>query len=357
VLGLALLLACHDGEDSAAIGVAGNRSGGLIFVKEVDGQADLARARIADRTVVVVSRTPQREERWPYWSKVARRVVFQIRSYASSLETDLALWDPESGLEEILASTPARDERWQAWSPVAPQLAYVFKQHHRPSGIALHDLSTGRTLVLASVELPAFFVRPVFSPDGRRLVVQHRPDRSEETDLWLIEPGWPARRLTSSSAVDTKARFLPDGRSILFTRRPERMMPRDLILLDLASGTETRFASLPTAEDHSAWPSPTRDEVAFVSDRDGSRDVFLVDLADGVPRNLTKSPMINEGAPLWSPDGERLVILLTPKTKPGRRLLARQMRIAVIDRDGRTLFETQGAMADWMPAWPADSAR
>jgi hypothetical protein len=27
-------------------------------------------------------------------------------------------------------------------------------------------------------------------------------------------------------------------------------------------------------------------------------------------------------------------------------------RIAVIDRNGRVLFETPGMMADWMPAWP-----
>ena len=98
----------------------------------------------------------------------------------------------------------------------------------------------------------------------------------------------------------------------------------------------------------------TRDEIAFISDRDGCQDVFLVDLPDGVPRNLTHSPEIDEGTPLWSPDGERLVVLQRPPTASGRPPPAGEHRLSVIDRKGRTVFETQGMMADWMPAWPED---
>jgi Tol biopolymer transport system component len=100
-----------------------------------------------------------------------------------------------------------------------------------------------------------------------------------------------------------------------------------------------------------------RDEVAFISNRDGSHDVFLVGLTDGVSRNLTRSPEIDEGVPIWSPDGERLVILRRPRTAPGSRPQVEENRLAVIDREGQVLFETQGMMADWMPAWPEDGAR
>jgi Tol biopolymer transport system component len=92
--------------------------------------------------------------------------------------------------------------------------------------------------------------------------------------------------------------------------------------------------------------------VAFVSDRDGSRDVFLVDLAGGAPRNLTQSPQSDELAPVWSPDGELLVILRTRAAGPGERPGGGERIVAVIDREGRALFETPGMMADWMPAWP-----
>jgi Tol biopolymer transport system component len=351
-LALAVLLACQDGGAPAGHGIAGRRSEGLVFVRDVEGRADLARARIADGAVIALSYTPEREERWPYWSDVARRLVFQVRPYGPVLQTDLAFWHPERGEEAILAPTPDRDERWPTWSPVASRLAYAFKAAGRSSGIVLHDLGTERSEVLASLARPGILLRPAFSPDGRQLVAQRRPDRSPETHLWLLESGRPPRRLTGEpGAIDTKARFTRDGRAIFFTRALEREGPRDLLRLDLETGAETRFASLAAADDHSAWPSPTRDEIAFISDRDGGTDVFLVDLAEGAPRNLTRSPQIDEGVPLWSPDGERLVILRRPRTESGGQPSADESRLAVVDREGQLLFETQGMMADWMPAW------
>jgi len=357
-LAFAVLLACHDGGAPAGHGVAGPRSEGLVFIKVVNGQADLARARISDGAVGLVSPTPEREERWPYWSDVTRRVVFPARPYGLRLMTDLILWDPETGEERILAAAPARDERWPTWSPLAPRLAYAFKHPRRESGIVMYDLATKRSETLATVAFPGLFLRPAFSPDGRRLVAERRADRSPATDLWLIEPGRSARRLTGErGAIDTKARFTPDGRAILFTRRFERGGQGDLFRIELETGAQKRFASLPMADDHSAWPSPIRDEIVFISDRDGSHDVFLLDLVDGVPRNLTRTPEIDEGAPLWSPDGKRLVILRRPRTESEHPPSADEHRLAVIDREGRTLFETQGMMADWMPAWPKGTGR
>jgi len=358
VLAIAALLACGEDGDRVGRGVAGPASGGLVFVREVDGQADLARARIADGAVTALSPTPGREEQWPYWSDVARRVVFAARPYGPSLETDLFLWDPDTGEERTVASMPGRDERWPTWSPVEPRLAYVFKQPRRSSGIAVYDLATERSELVASVAFPGSLVRPAFSPDGQRLVAERRARRSSGTELWLLELGRAPRRLTGDpGALDMKARFTTDGRAILFTRWPEEGGKADLLLLDLESGTQRQLASLPGASDSSAWPSPTRDEIAFVSDRDGSADVFLADLADGVARNLTRSPETHEATPLWSPDGERVAILRRPRTEGGRKPSAAENRLAVIDREGRTLFETQGMMADWMPAWSEDGPR
>jgi Tol biopolymer transport system component len=353
VLGLALLVSCGESGGEHPHGIEGPPSGGLVFIREVDGRTDLARARLADGAVALVSRTPAREERWPYWSGVTRRVVFPARPYGSKPEANLILWDPESGEERVLTPTPHRDERWPTWSPVEPKLAFAFKQRRRPSGIGILDLVAERSETVASTAFPGVFLRPAFSPDGRLLVAQRRMGRSSDTELWLVQPGRPARRLTREpGAIDTKARFTNDGRSILFTRRFEGEVPTNLFLLDLESNSTRLFASLPTANDHSAWPSPTRGEVAFVSDREGSRDVFLVDLASGAPRNLTRTPDTDEMAPVWSPDGELLVILRTRAAARGERPGSGERILAVIDREGRALFETPGMMADWMPAWP-----
>jgi len=357
-LGLLLVaasVACSDG----GLGIAGPESGGLVFICQQGGNADLMRARVSDGSVARITRTPEREEQWPYWSSLAARVVFQVRPYGPSMMADLRLWDPLNGEETALTQTPRRDERWPAWSPSAPELAYVFKNLRGPSGIALYSLETKRTQVVAESTPREPFVRPVYAPDGRRLVAERRT-RDRHRLLWLLEPGRPPRPLTEGrDQIDGKANFARDGASLVFTRLPPPNAPGDLVRLELATREETAVASLPDAYDHSGKPSPVRDELAFVSDRDGSWDIFLVDLPDGVPRNLTRTPDLQEGAPLWSPDGERLAILRFPRRPPAAsedrgevRTDPETARIAVIDRSGRVVFETRGAMADWMPAWP-----
>ena len=348
-------LACSDG----GLGVTGPASGGLVFVREEGGNADLMRARLSDHSVVQITRTPEREERWPYWSSVAELVVFQTRPYGASLMTDLRLWDPTTGEEKALTRTTRRDERWPTWSPTARELAYVFKYARGPSGIALYDTESQRTRVVARAGPREAFRRPAYAPDGRRLVAERRTP-THLTHLWLFEPGHSPRSLTAGpNLVDGKADFAADGASVVFTRRLSQENPADLARLDLATGEVTVFASLPEAHDHSGMLSPVRDELGFVSDRDGSMDVFLVGPPEGVPRNLTRTPDLHEGAPRWSPDGERLAILQwateasRTDTSPGEiRPDPAMARIAVIDRSGTLLFETPGTMADWMPAWP-----
>jgi Tol biopolymer transport system component len=348
-------LACSDG----GLGVTGSASGGLVFILEKGGNADLMRARLSDRRVVQVTRTPEREERWPYWSSLSRRVVFQVRPYGPSLMSDLRLWDPATGEETELTRTARRDERWPTWSPSAPELAYVFKNLRGPTGVALYDTTTRRTRVVARAGPRDAFLRPEYAPDGGRLVAERRTP-TRQSRLWLLETGRSPRRLMEdANQNDGKASFSPDGASLIFTRRASREGQGDLVRLDLSSGEAILLASLPGADDHSGKLSPVRGELAFVSDRDGSMDIFLLELPDGVPRNLTRTPDLHEGAPRWSPDGERLVILRFPRRNPAAeesrervRPDPKSARIAVIDRSGKEMFETPGTMADWMPAWP-----
>jgi len=350
-------LACSDG--GGGLGVTGPANGGLVFVREEGGNADLMRARLSDQSVVRISRTPGREERWPYWSSLAGLVVFQVRSYDASLMTDLRLWNPTTGEEMALRRTARRDERWPVWSPTAPELAFRFKKPRGPAGIAIYDTESEKTRVVARTSPLDSFRRPEYAPDGRRLVAE-RTTPSQLSRLWLLEPGRPPRSLTKEpQRSDGKASFAPDGASLIFTRRLSPKGPADMARLDLATGGVSHLAGLPESDDHSGRLSPVRDELVLVSDRDGSMDVFLVELPDGVPRNLTQTPDLHEGAPRWSPDGERLAILRwateasRTDTSPGEiRPDPARSRIAVIDRSGTLLFETPGTMADWMPAWP-----
>jgi dipeptidyl aminopeptidase/acylaminoacyl peptidase len=103
------------------------------------------------------------------------------------------------------------------------------------------------------------------SRDGRRVVfVVTRADVDENkttSALWLapVDRSAPARQISAGVKKDRDPRFSPDG---------------------------------------------TR--VAFVSDRDGAPELWILELGGGEPHKLTRTPLGLEG-PIWSPDGKFLI--------------------------------------------------
>ena len=71
---------------------------------------------------------------------------------------------------------------------------------------------------------------------------------------------------------------------------------------------------------------PTAQRLAFVTDRDGNREIYVMNANGSDPSNLTASA-VDEQQPAWSPDGDELAftsegsIYVIPVDGPGRRLL------------------------------------
>jgi Tol biopolymer transport system component len=328
----------------------GPASGGVVFVRIENGSRELRWARLEDGADRPLTQTPDREESWPYWSQRAGRLVFQVTD--AQHRSDLLQWSPDAGESPLVASP--RDERWPAWSPTAARLVYAFAGGRPATGLALIDVDTGTRRVLSDAGPDHFMLRPSWAPAGDRLVVQRRRRDGELSQLWLVEPGRATRALTADAAWnDTKARFTRDGARVVFSREPRGGGAGDVWSIALDGGDARVVAGGEGTSEHSGSPSPTRDELAFVSDRSGVSQVWLAGPAGASPRQLTSTA---DGAysPRWSPDGELLVVSVSPKR--GRpRLRAEEalegMHIRVIDRQGRSLFEAPGFMPDWMPAW------
>jgi len=336
--------------------VRSTASDGLVFIRVVDGSTEVMRARIADGAVRAVTATPDRAERWPYWSDGARRVVFQTGDPDRPADNDLVLWDPETAGETGFPAPPNRDERWPGWSPDGRSLIYAFRGGRPKSGVALVDFRKRKTTMIAGSGRNDFFLRPNFSPDGRLLVAQRRIPANSGSNLWILSPSAPPRRLTiEPDWYDSKAWFTRDGSRIVYTRRPVAGGQADVISVAVDGG-DRRTVVGTEANEHSARPSYTRDEIALVSDREGSSDVFLADLDGRFLRSLETTPDRNELAPRWSPDGERIVVTSVPAEVGDfgsmRASALERTRLVVLDREGNTLLDTPGAMADWMPPWP-----
>ncbi len=343
-----VLAGCSDG------GAGGSpASEGLILVRIVEGSNELVRVRLSDGAEQMLTATPERQETWPYWSQLAQRLVFQTS--AGGVGSELVLWSPDAG-EAVLTRTPAREERWPAWSPTAPELVYAFRGGKPPAGLVLHDVGSGDARLAASTGVHDYLLRPGFSPDGSTLVAQRRRGDGIGSALWRLERGAPPEPLTSDPAwFDMKPFFDRSGERIFFTRRRSARARGDIASIAALGGAVRLHLSLPDADDHSARPSPARDEIAFVSDRDGGAALYLAPLPDGPARRLTADDR-SAYAPRWSPDGEKLVVTTTPRDAGEPRLADRnslaRSRVQVLDRSGAVLLDVAGFMPSWMAPWP-----
>ncbi len=77
----------------------------------------------------------------------------------------------------------------------------------------------------------------------------------------------------------------------------------NLYLIDIGRNTEVLEAS-PAIDDAPAW-SPKGDKIAFMSDRDGDFDIYLIDVQTRALTQLTNGAEW-ERYPVWSPDGNTI---------------------------------------------------
>lgn len=342
----ALLLAC--GRD-AGQPVSGPPSQGLVFVRYRGDNADLVRLRLADGAERPLVETGDRDELWPYWSPRAGLLVFQARGLRSGPDDRLLLLDPTTGQVEPVPPAGARRQHWAAWSQDGTRLAYVFDGPGADGGIGVYDRTAGSFRAVAEAKGRVRWIRPEFAPDGRRLVAERVDDR--EHGIWILAPGAAPQRLTAAAVgFVQKARFTRDGAWVVFTRRSARGRPGAVLRVRPGRGEAGVVADVRGADDHSSRPSPTRDELVFISDREGTGDAFRVDVEGGTPHPLTRTPDWDERSPRWSPDGEYVVMTAIP-TASARRRPNPDSRVVVVDREGRRLLEVPGTMADWMPPW------
>ncbi|MDX1645880.1 MAG: amidohydrolase family protein [Longimicrobiales bacterium] len=123
----------------------------------------------------------------------------------------------------------------------------------------------------------------------------------EEAESGLpLEPG---RELTFQAREGTwmSVDVSPDGETLIFD------LLGDLYTVPTGGGTATRLTS-GMALDVQPRFSPDGTRVAFVSDRSGREQVWVLDLATGDTTQITEGRSADVLSPEWTPDGEYLVV-------------------------------------------------
>jgi TolB protein len=145
-------------------------------------------------------------------------------------------------------------------------------------------------------------IDPVVSPSQDSLAFAS--NRNGNWDLYLLDlQRNEIRQLTVTLGYEGKPTWSPDGLWLAYEAYYSNSLDIWILPID-GSQSPIQLTDHRAADLSPAW-DPGGRRIAFVSDREGELDIFIADLDRPTDRfaNLTNSPKLAEGGPVFSPDG------------------------------------------------------
>lgn len=153
---------------------------------------------------------------------------------------------------------------------------------------------------------------PRISPDGKSIVYFDGTEETSQIYRMPVDAGAPPTQLTQLGGTNVLAAWSPDGSRIAFISTSDGNS--EMYAMGADGSELLRLTNDPAPDEAFQW-SPDGSKILYTSYRDGAdplslgignADVFLVDLATQVTRNLTLNDAW-DGDPSWSPDGNWIV--------------------------------------------------
>ncbi|MFQ5740734.1 MAG: hypothetical protein ACE5JX_17155 [Acidobacteriota bacterium] len=261
------------------------------------------------------------------------RIAFSSRR-GDSTEVYVTDYDG-SGIRTITANGGLN--KFPAWSPDNTKLAFVTKlpKRHRWE-LWIQDLAGGRVVVSAPssyVSSPALF--------GSQLVYASRAASALDSDIFLSAlDGSGRRNLSNHQGIDTSPTFSPTGQQIAFVS--DRSGTPQLWVMDSDGSNVRRLVFEGGHCDSPAW-SPDGRFILYSWQAPGqwTHDVYVAEVATGRIYQLTSGRGSNEN-PAWSPDGRHVVF---QSDRTGTK------QIFIMNADGKNLKQITAYGSNDSPAW------
>jgi TolB protein len=186
---------------------------------------------------------------------------------------------------------------------------------------------------------------PAYSPTGGQIAFNSFLRGG--ADLWLVSAsGGRARRISSLPGLNTGPAWFPGGGSLVATLSYEGNA--ELYKLSAADGHVVARLTNAPAIDSSASVSPGGDQIAFVSDRQGTPQIYIMPSSGGSARRLTYQGNYNQ-TPHFCPRKDTPIIAFTGRDE---RLV---FDVFLYDlRTGKVDRVTQGHGSNSDPSWSPD---
>jgi dipeptidyl aminopeptidase/acylaminoacyl peptidase len=207
-------------------------------------------------------------------------------------------------------------------------------------------------------------IRHEQTPDysGSKIIYTINENVPGRTRVVASTGGAPAE-LTAASGAGFGGRRWLDPRHFFVDRTSPDFKRRTTTLIDIMGGpartinedVEEKFWSITGDAGASAQPSPDGKWITFVSARDGWDHVYVMPSAGGAAVQITKGKF-EAWRPQWSPDGTRLAFDANAENNYGNR----QLYVAAIDGDpahATVTSVTSGRGTNIAPVWSPDGTR
>ncbi len=168
--------------------------------------------------------------------------------------------------------------------------------------------------------------------NGRIVYASQRADQRYE--IRTMNPDGTGLR---SLAIGENPKYSRAGTRIAFIRAS------DLFVMNV-DGTGARQLTKGPAVDYNPSWSPDDKRIAFARRSGGTFDIYVAAVDGGAPKNLTRSPTIDDRGPTWSPDGTRIAY-------------ESEGQIRVMRIDGKTAKALTASGTNVSPAWSPDGSR
>ncbi len=186
------------------------------------------------------------------------------------------------------------------FSPTSQEITFMAFEGDSPR-VFLMNLETGQRELVGN--FPGMTFAPRFSPDGQRIVLSLRDERTNSTQIHEMDlRSRRTRQLTNGTAIDTAPSFSKDGRQIVF--ESDRDGTQQLFVMSSDGGGARRITNGDGRYSTPVW-SPRGDYIAFTKTISG-RFLIGVMKPDGSGERILSDGFHNEG-PTWSPNGRVLM--------------------------------------------------
>ena len=237
-------------------------------------------------------------------------------------------------IETMESSIAVTDERWFLnldWSPDENQFLFSSGKVYENEfyfDIFVIDISGSEMINLTNN--PHADYNPVWSPDGSKIAFVSV--RNGYSELFMMNADGTVQN--SISAISQLPSWIAECKSIYGPNAQNSSEENSEYYLELPYGC--------MLDNDPAW-SPDGSKIAFVSARDGNKEIYMMNV-DGTELKNISNHLADEDDPSWSPDGSKIVFT---SNRDGE-----YYQIYIMDIDGSDVIQITSDYGNkFTPAW------